>query len=243
MPGTLHHPQLVCFSNEIYVSVSPSGCISPASRLVSTSPAVLGVPKLLFHFRNKLAVTSVLADVVADLDRRSTVGIAELDDNVERNAFIASAFRDEIVGEEGPDAEAGYQTYLVRSMHVLDAAIHIQRVGKDNRLWLLDTFCIVECAHGLDKLEWIARVLSCTCKDFGVGRIGWWFAVVGIKMVIGRGGLLECIEEVGCSKCIGKCYAQCLKMLADIHNDQGISLTPRPKVPIQYCKALSFAVG
>ena len=87
-------PSLLLLNSDLRRLLGPR---TPSGLLVALRPIFLNIAKRLLHVVHYLCVAGVLADVVADLDRRRAVCGGELDDDVERDGFLAGGEVCEIV--------------------------------------------------------------------------------------------------------------------------------------------------
>lgn len=76
--------------------------------------------------------------------------------------------------EECADAKCGVETSLLGNGFVFQTMHDVQRIRENDCLFLSDTLAVIEVADHLNKVGWVAGILTNTCVNLGIrlGRMG-----------------------------------------------------------------------
>lgn len=108
-----------------------------------------------------------------------------------------------IVGQIRSDTKGRLEAVFVRHLLVLETALNVERVRKDNDLFVLDALRVVVLAHHLDVLGWVSGVLSDTGEELSV-RLH--TAVRSLESICryptldGADGLTEGVQKLPCTE-------------------------------------------
>ena len=114
----IHIPHFTTYSSFLHFSFRRFLTLNaPSSRFVSSGPFLLDITQSLLDLVHGIQVAGVLANIVANLDRRTAGGRGDLDDDVERCGLRAGGKMGEVIcdGSAGSTMIWGLDAYLSRT--------------------------------------------------------------------------------------------------------------------------------